>query len=317
MKRTNRFIRILGVCSYIFCVSQTFAYDEPIVNLGFTSFLDGTTPSGPGFYFQDYLQYYTSNRLNGNNGDKLPLPHTSLDVTANLFQLIYLSKQKIWQANWGIDFIAPWLMQANINDGLGRTVLDAQTGAGDIVIGPMFQFDPIMGANGPRFVQRFEFDFIVPTGKYNPKYAVNPGSNFWSFNPYWSATLWFTKQWSSSIRLYYLWNAKNNNPNLAFGSGVNSTQAGRAVFANITTEYGLTEKFYLGLNGYIFDQVTDTKVNGSSVPGRREYVWAIGPGLLYSFTKNDFLFFNSYFEQDAKNRPQGSNFVARYVHHFS
>ena len=96
-------------------------------------------------------------------------------------------------------------MQANINDGLGRTVLDAQTGAGDIVIGPMFQFDPIMGANGPRFVQRFEFDFIVPTGKYNPKYAVNPGSNFWSFNPYWSATLWFTKQWSSSIRLYYLW----------------------------------------------------------------------------------------------------------------
>ena len=41
----------------------------------------------------------------------------------------------------------------------------------------------------------------------------------------------------------------------------------------------------MGLNGYWLKQVTDTEVDGEKVKGRREQVWAIGPGAMYSFSK--------------------------------
>ncbi|HDV0594402.1 TPA: transporter, partial [Acinetobacter baumannii] len=52
------------------------------------------------------------------------------------------------------------------------------------------------------------------------------------------------------------------------------------------------------------------------VKGRREQVWAIGPGAMYSFSKNDHLVANAYFEQDTENRPEGTRLQVRYVHHF-
>jgi hypothetical protein len=310
----NVFCRVV----LLFFVSTTvFAYDEPAVNLGLTSFMDGGPPSGPGFYFQNYLQYYSANRLNDNNGNRLPLPRTDLHVTDNVFQIIYLTTKKVLGGNLGFTAILPVVLQADIDDGLGNLVLKGQTGVGDLFIAPAIQYDPIMRKDGktPLFVQRLDFDVLVPTGKNDNGYAVNPGGNFWAFNPYWAATLWITSKWTSSIRLHYLWNGKNNHPNVAFGPEAYISQAGQAVFANIATDYEITEKLRLGINGYFFNQFTDTKVNGVDVPNRREKVWAIGPGMLYTITKNQFLFLNLYFEQDARNRPQGTNGVLRYAIH--
>ncbi len=297
--------------------TAVLAYDEPPVNLGQTSFLDGAPPAGPGLYFQDYLKFYTSNRFNDNNGNKLPLPQTKLHTTVNLAQLIYLSPEKCFDTgSFGLSAILPWLVEAHVKDGLGNSVLKARDGLGDINIGPFFQFDPIMGCDGPRFVHRIELDFILPNGRYNRNYAINPGSHFWSFNPYWAATVWFCPQWSASTRIHYLWNAKNTDPNVSFGPTATSTKAGQAVFANLAMEYEVITDFRLGLNGYVFKQVTDTLMNKHKVAGRRERVWAIGPGLLRSFSKDDSLFLNVYFERNARNRPQGSTYQVRYVHHF-
>src|SRR5262245_23698539 len=91
-------VRLLIVLFSIFFISQAVAYDEPPINLGYTSFLDGMPPSGPGLYVQDYLQYYTADRFNDNNGNTLLLPDTNLDATVNILQLIYLSKIKIGNA---------------------------------------------------------------------------------------------------------------------------------------------------------------------------------------------------------------------------
>lgn len=52
------------------------------------------------------------------------------------------------------------------------------------------------------------------------------------------------------------------------------------------------------------------------MPGTREAVFAIGPGAMVSFSPHDHLLFNAYFETYARNRPQGTRMVLRYVHHF-
>jgi anthranilate 1,2-dioxygenase (deaminating, decarboxylating) large subunit len=295
-----------------------WAYDEPVVNLGYTSFYDGSPPSGPGLYFQDYFQYYTANRFNDVNGHELPLPRTDVDVVANVTQIIYVSHVKIFGATLGVASLLPWVINVRLNDGLDNTVLRAQNGPGDWWIGPALQFDPIMRKDGktPLFVQRFELDTIAPIGRYSRYDAINPSSHFWSLNPYWAFTFWITPKLSTAARVHYLWNGVNNSPNIAFGPNVYSTQAGQAVFADVTLGYAFTEKLTAGVNTYFFYQITDTLANGEPVPGRKEQVWAIGPGMVYTLTKNHFVFLNIYSEQDARNRPQGANGIVRAVVHF-
>lgn len=297
----------------IACPSGVLAYDLPPVNLGNTSFLDGGPPAGPGFYFQQYLMYYTASKLTDANGSRIPLPDPKLDNWVGLSQFIYLPDNfPLFGGKLGVSAIVPYVSLDFTPDIVG--LQDNGAGLGDIVIGPFVQWDPIMGSQGPKFMQRVELQMIIPTGKYDRDRALNPGSNFFSFNPYWAATYFATPEWTISWRLHYLWNAKNHQPNFP---DANEVQAGQAVHLNLSTAYEVIPKtLRLGINAYYLDQITDTKVDGNDVPNRQEKVFGIGPGAVYHFSKEDHLFFNAYFESGAENRTEGKRFNVRYVHHF-
>jgi len=291
------------------------AYDLPVVNLGLTSFLDGGLPAGPGWYLQQYFQNYSADRLRDENGDRIGLPKTELDYQVAVTQVSYLSNLRLGNASLGLNALLPIVTKMDVDDGLNNAALKAQDGVGDVLIGPFIQFDPIMGPDGPRFVHRIELQVNLPTGEYSDKRDINPGNNAVSFNPYWAATYWFNPKWSASVRAHYLYNFRNDDPGYAFGD-VSDIQAGQALHANFATEYAVTPQLRLGINGYWLKQISDTKVDGHEVSGRREKVWAIGPGAMYSFSQDDHLVVNAYFEQDVENRPDGSRLQVRYIHHF-
>lgn len=304
--------KILGL---IFITHTSFASDLPTVNLGLSSFVDGAVPAGSGWYAQTYFQNYRADSIRDTHGNKIALPQSEIDYQSIVQQISYMSDIKLGSGNLGLNMVIPVLAHVDVDDGLNNQAIKANRGLGDIIIGPFIQFDPVMGQDGPKFSHRFEFQINLPTGEYDHNKDINPGANAVSLDPYWAATYWLNPKWTLSTRLHYLYNFKNNDPNYSFGNA-EDIQAGQALHANFESSYAVTPQLRLGINGYWLNQITDTQVDGENVKGRREQVWAIGPGAMYSFSPHDHLVANAYFEQDAENRPQGASMIFRYVHHF-
>jgi hypothetical protein len=306
------------VLVFVLGTAPVQAYDLPAVNLGFTSFMDGGPPAGPGFYFTQYLQRWTSDKFTDADGNRL-LPGTAgedLEAWISLTQFIYQSDRAVLAGGkWGLDVIIPVVSLDLSYDTAGAFPQDNGTGIGDLLIGPYLQWDPIMGPNGPRFMHRIEFQFILPTGEYDDQRELNAGSNFFSFNPYWAATLFITPKWTLSSRIHYLWNAKNDDPNRQF-PGADDSQAGQAIHLNFATAYQILPMLRVGINGYYLKQIDDLEVDGVGIDDTREQVLGIGPGLLWHISKDAHLFFNTYFESNTENRPEGERFNLRFVYHF-
>lgn len=310
---------ILGV---LFALpNHLWAFEEPTVNLGASSFFDGmaavdNSNAESGIYFNQYLQWYSAGRFNDNNGNAIP--HTpKLNVYTSLTQLIYLAnKPHFFGARLGIDALIPIV---SLNPSPNNTAFNANSGVlGDLCIGPAIQFDPIMHGTNVLFMHRIDLDVFVPTGSYNRNDAFNPGANFLSVNPYWAATLFLGSDLVASWRIHYLWNDVNNEPDLAiYPLGTKTVQAGQAVHLNFDLAYNIyAHHLYGGINGYYFKQITESKFNGVSAAGTEERVVGVGPGIAYILNKNLEFFLNGYFEAAVANRPTGTRLNAMFAFHF-
>lgn len=310
--KSLRIVQSVLVVLVFFTAAPVFALGQPNVNLGFTSFLDGGPPAGPGHYLSEYLQFYTADQINDADPGGTDLD-AGVDVTVLMNQYIYQSEEALLGGKLGLNVMLPIVSidsDAPLND--------SGSGLGDLLVGPFIQWDPIMGSKGPLMLNRFEMQLIFPTGDYESDKALNPGSNHFSFNPYWAATVFLGPKATVSWRLHYLWNGKNRE---FTGGGVIPVNVdldpGDAVHANFAAAYEvLPKQLRVGINGYWFDQISDTKVDGAKVESFEEKVFAIGPGAVWHLSQDSHLFFNAFFETDAESRPEGERYNLRLVHHF-
>ena len=323
MKIKNKLMFSLLAAS-VYCAHASAAEGPPPpgiseptgINLGGTSFYDGFAGL-PGFSYQSYLRYSSATSIRSNSGSKVSaFDDPKITTTQLLNQITYYSPHSIGAgAHLGFSFLLPVLsLDGSFGSG-GPALQDNASGLGDITVGPLMQFDPIVNANGrPIFVQRLSLDFLLPTGKYDNHKDINQSANFYSANPYWAATWMPAQRWEMSWRWYYLYNFKNKDPASSTeqfyqGRSVQDTQAGQATWINFTASYEIFPKISAGLNGYYFRQLTDDKVNGSRLEDSREKVLGLGPGVFWKIRDGDGLWFNVYKELDVENRAKNDYLV--------
>jgi hypothetical protein len=305
-----QYTKYLIVCIVLFVNVHIFGYGLPGINLGFTNILDGgPIRPNPGVYWQQYLQYYTTQRFLNEEGKPLGgIPSPRFRSLVTITQMAYQCKfQMRLDAMPGFSLSIPTVLYSKVDKNL-LGIRSSGSGFGNLGCGIFLQWPAIMHKGRPIFINRLEFDFSTPLGKNKlPEKQINPSSTFFYCGPHWAATLYLSHKWAVSWRLHYLWNAQNEKINF---------RAGDAVYANYSLEYELFPKFYFGAVGYALGQIHNNRANGMTIPNSKERVFGAGPGFAYFISQDIVVFSYLYLEGGARNRTQGTSFIARLVMHF-
>lgn len=302
------------------------------INLGGTSFFDGFSSTKPGLTYLGYYQYSYANHIVDNHGNDLSaFKNPVISDLLILNQLAYTTSYTLFngQGHLGFTVLLPYVMfNSHVDPGSSAPAPTFQNGLGDTTWGAYVQMNPVISGGRPIFSQRFELDVIAPTGQYDSTKDINPGSNFWSINPYWSATLLPTPRTEISWRLNYLYNLANSSPlpQLPTSPAITKDQAGQAMWINYTASYAVKPNLHVGINGYWFKQLSNDKYwlasGGTTTDGAafgdtgKASLFAIGPGVFWKLDKHNILMVNAYFQTQARNRGRGEVFNVHWVHPF-
>lgn len=268
----------------------------PPVNLGGSAFADAA--GGPGVFARAQVAWGQAPHFLDGNGQPIPGNH-SVAVVLSIAHVGFALPYRFLGGFWGADALLPVPQVTLTNDGQSATA----TGLGDLIASPLVvQWPSLRLSSRQRLFQRLSLTLIFPTGSYDPTARVNIGSNVFSINPYYTFTLFLTQRLETSWRIQYLWNSANHAPEVRFGT--DQVQPGQAVHFNCALSYAILPTVRVGVAGYFLAQTTDSLIGGQPIPGVRERVAALGPGLGLSLG----LFridLNTFWEFAVENRPSG------------
>lgn len=293
---------------FLLATSCTALASLPPQDLGLSNIQGGgpLRPS-PGLYWFQYFQYYQANKLMDARGQLEP---NSPDFKAFYVipSLVYQGSRKLLGGEPGFTFYMFFATYYKTKHG---DCLFNSTGAGigDTTFGPYIQWPMIYRANGdPLFAHRFEFDVNIPTGRNKePIKYFNVAAGFFYLTPYWTGTLYFHRHLALSWRLYYIWSAKSHRTNIKTGDAIN---------LNFSLEWECKKDWWIAFCGYLVDQFKLNRRCGKDIPGSKERVLGLGPGVLYYVTDRFQLLSYVYWETLARNRTQGVTGAFRFIWHF-
>nr|WP_067060371.1 transporter [Mucilaginibacter sp. L294] len=272
----------------------------PAANLGLANMTDGITP-GAGIYYANFTQLYQAHSLKDGLGHTVP---TDLKINNyfTIHQIVYLSNKKVFGGLLGATVFIPVVrISATNNTGPVPTINNGFLG--DIIIAPAIVWGNRKLFGKPLF-HRAELDFFLPTGSYNPKYDINPGSHHYTISAHYTFTYFLSPGFSISARNHLNYNTKIIGSNVLPGMFYN---------VNFSLEQTIYKTFRAEICGYYLKQLNQDSNNGDShyyqdnfgITNTKERVLGIGPGLSYLANQRLVMEGKVFFETAAQNREQG------------
>lgn len=171
---------------------------------------------------------------------------------------------------------------------------DSTFDVSDLLFAPL-----VLGWHGSEFHQSAGVDFVIPVATYDSKRLANPARNYLQSAPFYGVTWLPQLPVFASAKVRYGINEVNTATNYRSGN-------------ELTLEYALgyhaAPTFKVGLNGYLYRQLTDDLSNGAPVNGNgnRGTTNAIGPFATYNFSPKGALMVKLLSEYGTVNKPEGT-----------
>lgn len=247
--------------------------------------------------------FYSASELRDTNGKVSPAG-IKLKVNSAALAIVKTTDIPLLGGTYGFSAVVPYLDMSNrltIPTPGGPLPLKGTNAAvGDVTITPvMVKWTPSPGlfVNG-------RLELQLPTGSYKADRLINTGSNHWTASPAVAFT-WIGPsglELSSNIQI----NFHGKNKDTQYQSGV-EYQHEFAIGQHVGP-------WTLGVGGYLYQQLTDDKVNGARFQdGNRSRVMALGPAISFFELGSDWplIWAHAYKEFGARNRTQGTQFAVR------
>jgi hypothetical protein len=298
----------------------------------------------PGFYGALYNYFYTSDRYNDENGNKVssitirpgPGPGTTLDVGIDLDMyvlapaLIWVSPWKVLGAKYGA-YVAPTFANANIQNavyssrGLGGTTSESTFAPGDLFVQPVW-----LGWTLPHWDVSAGYGFYAPVGQYSTETLAFPisggsvtvpssdniGLGFWT-QQFQGGVAWYpwtNRATAITAVMTYEYNSEQEDTDVKYGQNL-WLNWGISQYLPLTKDQKLLLE--VGPAGYYEWQVSDTTGSLLTSPDSRTTVSGIGGQLGLTYVPwNLILNFRGFYEYAAEARVQGASFGINLVKKF-
>jgi hypothetical protein len=264
-------VLLTGALLFVGTPSTAFATENGLSTYpaGVDTVLPAKMP-GPGkTTFFNYSQVYWANESDGSNG-KSAVPEFKTRVIADAIRFVH---------NWGVPVLGGSLHTVFAQPTV-TVMLHTPGGRGNetgiandnLTLGVTYIRENVLAY--------YEFDSYFPGWGYNNTHMVNLGQHNWAFGPA-AAVSYLPNHEHSELSAKFQYLANTANSEYAGPAGVGKYQGGN----ELTLEYDAMQKFAkhysAGLNGFLFKQTTDDKLNGALVngDGNRGRDFAIGPEL--------------------------------------